>query len=201
MTDPAPDSPWPEIRRWRKERRDDLLRARVDAGGMRRQTWSAAIEPVLRRIIGERQPATVGFYWPFRGEFDARPLARELVDAGTVLALPAVVQPKTPLEFRRWRPRIEMELGVYNIPFPKARDLVTPDLLLVPLVGFDAAGYRLGYGGGYYDRTIAAMASRPFALGIGFEMSRLATIYPQPHDLPMDAIVTEAGQVVPRSPS
>jgi 5-formyltetrahydrofolate cyclo-ligase len=61
------------------------------------------------------------------------------------------------------------------------------------LVGFDGEGYRLGYGGGYYDRTIAAFAKRPFALGIGFELSRLPTIYPQPHDLAMDAIVTEAG--------
>jgi 5-formyltetrahydrofolate cyclo-ligase len=201
MTDPAADAPWSEINRWRKERRNDLLRARVDAGGLRRQTWGAAIEPVLRRLIEERQPASIGFYWPFRGEFDVRPLARELAAAGRVLALPTVVQPKTPLEFRRWQPGIEMELGVYNIPFPKARDPVTPALLLIPVVGFDAAAYRLGYGGGYYDRTIAAMESKPFALGIGFELSRLATIYPQPFDLPMDAIVTEASEVIRRSPS
>lgn len=201
MSDPAPDAPWAEIDRWRKDRRNDLLRARVDAGGLRRQTWGAAIEPVLRRLIEERQPASIGFYWPFRGEFDVRPLARELAAAGRVMALPTVVQPKAPLEFRRWRPGVEMELGVYNIPFPKARDLVTPALLLIPVVGFDAAGYRLGYGGGYYDRTIAAMAPKPIALGIGFELSRLATIFPQPFDLAMDVIVTEAGEVIRRSPS
>ena len=110
-----------------------------------------------------------------------------------VMGLPTVVQPRTPLEFRRWTPGIEMEVGIYSIPFPKARDLLQPELLLVPLVGFDAEGFRLGYGGGYYDRTIASFTKRPFALGIGFELSRLATIYPQDFDLAMDVIVTEAG--------
>lgn len=201
MTDPARDAPWPEIQRWRKDRRNDLIRARVDAGGARRQAWGTAIEPVVRKILQGRTPTSVGFYWPFRGEFDPRPLARELVAAGVTMALPTVVQPKTPLEFRRWQPGVAMELGVYNIPFPKARDLVAPALLLIPVVGFDAAGYRLGYGGGYYDRTIAAMEPKPFALAIGFELSRLATIYPQPHDRPMDIVVTEAGQVRPRTAS
>lgn len=205
MSDPARDAPWPEIQSWRKDRRNDLLRARVDAGGARREAWGAVIEPNVRRIVRgivqERNPSSVGFYWPFRGEFDPRPLARELVAAGVAMALPAVVQPKAPLEFRRWRPGIAMELGVYNIPFPKARDLVTPALLLIPVVGFDLAGYRLGYGGGYYDRTIAAMEPKPFALAIGFELSRLATIYPQRHDRPMDVVVTEAGQVFPRAAS
>ncbi len=190
----APPTPtWPEIRQWRKGQREALLRARVDAGAEKRKGWSAVIEPHLRQIVADRKPPRVGFYWPFKGEFDPRPLARELVAGGTTLALPMVVQPKTPLEFRRWTPGIEMEVGVYNIPFPEARDVLMPELLLVPLVGFDAAGYRLGYGGGYYDRTIAAYAERPFALGIGFELSRLETIFPQDHDLAMDVIVTEAG--------
>lgn len=189
----APPSSWPEIRQWRKGQRELLLRTRVDAGTETRKTWSAVIEPQLQQIIAERRPPSVGFYWPFKGEFDPRPLARELVAAGTVMALPTVVQPKTPLEFRRWKPGIEMEIGVYNIPFPKQRDVLKPELLLVPLVGFDADGFRLGYGGGYYDRTIASYETRPFALGIGFELSRLETIFPQDHDLAMDVIVTEAG--------
>lgn len=190
-----PDQPstWPEIRQWRKAQREALLRARVDAGAEKRKAWSAIIEPQLRQIVAERRAGSIGFYWPFKGEFDPRPLARDLVAAGTTMALPTVVQPKTPLEFRRWTPGIEMEIGVYDIPFPKARNVVQPELLLVPLVGFDAAGYRLGYGGGYYDRTIASYAARPFALAVGFELSRLETIFPQDHDLPMDVIVTEAG--------
>lgn len=190
---PAQPSTWPEIRQWRKAQREALLRARVDAGAEKRKAWSAIIEPQLRQIVAERRAGSIGFYWPFKGEFDPRPLARDLVAAGTTMALPTVVQPKTPLEFRRWTPGIEMEIGVYDIPFPKARNVVQPELLLVPLVGFDAAGYRLGYGGGYYDRTIASYAARPFALAVGFELSRLETIFPQDHDLPMDVIVTEAG--------
>jgi 5-formyltetrahydrofolate cyclo-ligase len=184
---------WDEIRPWRKTQRELLLRTRVDAGTEKRKGWSAVMEPAIRAILSERKPRSVGFYWPFKGEFDPRPLARELAAAGTTMALPTVVQPKNPLEFRRWTPGIEMEIGVYNIPFPKQRDIVEPELLLIPLVGFDSEGFRLGYGGGYYDRTIASFAKRPFALGIGFELSRLATIYPQPHDLAMDTIVTEAG--------
>jgi 5-formyltetrahydrofolate cyclo-ligase len=76
---------------------------------------------------------------------------------------------------------------------PAERQVVSPTALLVPLVGFDEQGYRLGYGGGYYDRTLAASKPRPLAIGLGYEFGRLATIHPQPHDAPMDAIVTEAG--------
>jgi 5-formyltetrahydrofolate cyclo-ligase len=70
-------------------------------------------------------------------------------------------------------------------------DAVLPDVLLAPLVGFDAGGYRLGYGGGYYDRTLAALPERPLVVGVGFETSGMETIHPQPHDIPMDLIVTE----------
>ena len=198
MPNALPDNPgWPEIRQWRKATRETLLRARVDAGTAQRGEWSRPIEAELRRMIPSLGAKSVGFYWPFRGEFDARPLVRDLIKGGLTAALPAVVQPKTPLEFRRWAPGAEMEHGVYNIPIPKARDLLEPELLLVPLVGFDAAGYRLGYGGGYYDRTIASFGRKPHAIGIGFELSRLATIYPQPHDIPMSTILTERGTVFP----
>jgi 5-formyltetrahydrofolate cyclo-ligase len=192
---PQADAAWPEIRQWRKETREELLRARVDAGPGRRAEWSRPIDAELRRIIPALSVRSVGFYWPFRGEFDARPLVRTLIADGMTAALPAVVQPRTPLEFRRWAPGAAMEHGVYNIPIPKERDLLQPELLIVPLVGFDGAGYRLGYGGGYYDRTIASFAAKPYAIGVGFEMSRLPTIYPQPHDIPMNAILTEAGFV------
>jgi 5-formyltetrahydrofolate cyclo-ligase len=184
---------WPEIRAWRKQQREVLLRVRIDAGPARRQEWGRVIEAELRGLLLSRNPKVIGFYWPFKGEFDARPLARELIAVGLSMALPAVVQPKAPLEFRRWSPGAEMESGVYNIPVPKARDLVEPDVLLVPLVGFDDAGYRLGYGGGYYDRTIASFKVRPYAIGIGFELSRLPTIFPQDFDLRMSTIVTEVG--------
>jgi len=193
VLDLPPTASWPDIRQWRKAKREELLRARVDAGVGQRTEWRRPIDAGLRRAIAGLGARTIGFYWPFRGELDARPLVRELIAAGMTAALPAVVQPKTPLEFRRWAPGMALEHGVYNIPVPKERDLLEPEVLIVPLVGFDAEGYRLGYGGGYYDRTIASFTTKPYAIGVGFELSRLATIYPQPHDIPMNAILTEGG--------
>jgi 5-formyltetrahydrofolate cyclo-ligase len=86
-----------------------------------------------------------------------------------------------------------MEPGAYGILVPKENIIVTPDLLLAPMVGFDVAGYRLGYGGGYYDRTFASLSPKPYAIGIAYELSRLETIYPQEHDIPLDVVITEAG--------
>lgn len=86
---------------------------------------------------------------------------------------------------------MRMASGIWNIPMPAEGEWLQPEVLLVPLLGFDGSGYRLGYGGGYYDRTLAAMPAKPLAIGIGFELSRLATIHPQPHDVRMDLIVTE----------
>ena len=85
-----------------------------------------------------------------------------------------------------------MASGVYDIPVPEARNVVRPDVVLAPLVGFDAENYRLGYGGGYFDRTLAALAPRPVAIGVGFEVQHLDSVYPRPHDIPMEVIVTEA---------
>jgi len=97
-----------------------------------------------------------------------------------------------PLEFRAWAPDAKLVPGIWNIPVPADGAVIEPDALLVPLVGFDSEGYRLGYGGGYYDRTLASRRRKPLTIGVGFELSELPTIHPQPHDIPMDAIVTEA---------
>jgi 5-formyltetrahydrofolate cyclo-ligase len=93
--------------------------------------------------------------------------------------------------FRLWSETAEMEEGRYGIPVPRATAEVRPDVVLLPLVGFDGANYRLGYGGGYYDRTLAGLEPRPRTIGLGFELSRLPTVHPQPHDIPLDEIVTE----------
>jgi len=87
--------------------------------------------------------------------------------------------------------------GVWNIQIPERRQIVIPHAVLAPLVGFDRNCYRLGYGGGYFDRTLAAFTPRPWAIGVGFELSRLKTICPQDFDIPMDLIVTEAGAQYP----
>jgi 5-formyltetrahydrofolate cyclo-ligase len=139
-------------------------------------------------------PAVVGGYWPIRREVDCLPLLRRILQAGAQVALPAVVGPDQPLEFRPWTPGAAMDAGRWEIPHPAQGPPVRPTVLLVPLVGFDAAGHRLGYGGGYYDRTLAALAADPaLAVGLGFELGRLASIRPRPHDARMDVIVTEAG--------
>ena len=87
-----------------------------------------------------------------------------------------------------------MERGAWSIPVPAEGPGVTPDVTLAPVVGWDAAGFRLGYGGGYFDRTLAALSPRPFAIGVGLDAARLITIFPQPHDIPMQVIVTETGR-------
>jgi 5-formyltetrahydrofolate cyclo-ligase len=182
-----------EVKRWRKEMRASLIARRMAADPRQRQAWSSAIERRLRPFTLEHTPGVVGFCWPFKAEFDPRPLVLELLNQGWQAALPAVVRPNAPLEFRPWSPDAEMELGIWDIPTPKTRETVLPTLALVPLVGFDSANYRLGYGGGYFDRTLAALDQRPYSIGIGYELGRLETVYPQPFDVPMTAIVTEIG--------
>lgn len=181
------------VKQWRRDQRAHLLKQRVAAGGKQRKLWNAAIQEVLGPLLRARGHETVALYWPFKGEFDCRALMRTLYAHGTPLALPAVVAPRVPLEFRRWHPGMDMVPGVYKIPVPKARDIVVPEVVVAPLVGFDAEGYRLGYGGGYYDRSLSCIAAEPLIIGVGYEMSRLETLYPQPHDVPMHRIVTEAG--------
>ena len=86
-----------------------------------------------------------------------------------------------------------MRAGVYDIPVPDGTEIVVPDMAVVPMNGFDARGYRLGYGGGFFDRTLAALERKPISIGVGFDLARMPTIHPQPHDVAMDFIVTEAG--------
>ena len=104
-----------------------------------------------------------------------------------------MVDKKGPLEYRAWRPGEPLVDGVWNIPVPERGAVVTPRVVLAPLVGFDPECYRLGYGGGYFDRTLAALGPQPLAIGIGFAIQELETIHPQPFDVPMDLIVTETG--------
>ncbi len=177
---------------WRRATRSALIERRMAAPPAERRAWSAAIEPRLEAVIAETRARLVGFYWPFRAEFDPRPLVERLLAAGQRVALPVVVEPKTPMVFRPWSPGCKMTTGVWDIPIPDTEETVLPDLVMAPLVGFDGARYRLGYGGGYFDRTLAALSPKPFAVGIGFELGRLETVFPQPHDIAMDAVVTEA---------
>ena len=177
---------------WRRQERDRLIAARTAIGAQLRHSWSAEIARRLSALLDRLPGRVVGLYWPHKAEFDPRPLADNLIAQGRSVALPAIVDRRGPLEYRAWQSDAEMENGTFGIPAPKARQVLRPDTLVVPLVGFDAANYRLGYGGGYFDRTLAALDPRPVAIGVGFEASRIATIFPQPHDIALDYIVTEA---------
>ena len=86
-----------------------------------------------------------------------------------------------------------MKIGAYDIPVPDNTDRVTVRAMVIPMIGFDKQGFRLGYGSGYFDRTLVAIMPRPLAIGVAFEILRVDTLHPQPHDVPMDFIVTEAG--------
>jgi len=181
-----------EVKSWRRAERQRLLALRTGALPAERRQWGQAIEARLRGLLEEQPAIVVGVYWPFQAEFDPRPLIDWLIARGSAIALPAVVDKKGPLEYRVWRPGEALVDGVWNIPVPQERNIVTPQAVLAPLVGFDWQCYRLGYGGGYFDRTLAVLSPRPQAIGVGFELSQMETIYPQSFDIPMDIVVTEA---------
>jgi 5,10-methenyltetrahydrofolate synthetase len=180
-----------ERERWRRGERRRLLASRLALAPEERQRCSAIIEERLERLLAQLPGITIGLYWPIKGEIDPLPLARRLGDTSRVLALPAAPAPGAALEYRAWRPGDPMTEARHGIPEPRERKIVQPDILVVPVVGFDEARYRLGYGGGYFDRTLAALAPRPVTIGVGLEQAGLATIYPQPHDIALDFIVTE----------
>lgn len=184
---------WPQIKAWRKQQRDELVARRVALAAVQRDGWNIAIAAHIEAGFALLAGMTIGYCWPFKGEFDARFVMRKFRGCGAVAALPAVIAKDAPLQFRKWWPGAPMTFGVYGIPIPDGTELVIPDAAIVPMNGFDESGYRLGYGGGYFDRTLAATVPRPLAIGVSFELARLPTIYPQPHDISMDFVVTEAG--------
>jgi 5-formyltetrahydrofolate cyclo-ligase len=183
----------PEIASRRKAERASLIARRLAAPASDHARWSAQIEAHLRQGFGLLDGLVIGFCWPYLGEVDARPVVRDLRRRGARAALPVVVAKGQPLEFREWWPGVAMLNGVYDLPVPDGTAVVVPDALLIPAVGIGAAGDRLGYGGGFFDRTLAALSPKPIAVALAFELSRMAVSEPQPHDVLMDFVVTESG--------
>ena len=181
------------LRAYRAGLRGRLVAAREALPAAEHARLSRQIERHLGALLEALQPATLAFCWPFRAEFDARPLVTRLLDRGLRACLPVVVDKNLPLEFREWSQESEMIEDRYGIHVPAQGASLRPAAILMPLNAFDTAGYRLGYGGGYFDRSLAALAPRPRAVGVGFELARVSSIRPQAYDLPMDFIVTEAG--------
>ena len=182
---------WPDVERWRKSERERLIANRMALSPDDRQARSLRITERLDLKIGKLAGRIVGTYWPFRAEPDLRNWGISVIERGGRLALPVVIRKGWPLEYRIWGPGDPLERGVWGILVPSRGPAVRPDIVIAPVVGFDDAGYRLGYGGGFFDRTLAALPRKPLTIGIGFAESRIATIYPHPHDIPMDAIVAE----------
>ncbi|WP_309084629.1 5-formyltetrahydrofolate cyclo-ligase [Chelativorans sp.] len=200
--DPAPDATDPQQRldvmRWRKAERERLIQARLETPAGRRRMYGERIAAYLEEIIGEVAGATVSAYWPFRGEPDLRPLLERISRKGGRTALPVVVQRGAPLVFRAWTQGDALEKGIWNIPVPPPSALeVTPNVVIAPVVGFDPACYRLGYGGGFFDRTLAVLPKRPRVVGVGYSVAAIPTIYPQRHDIALDVVVTEEGVHLP----
>lgn len=172
--------------------RQDLIAQRQASAPAVRDEWNTAIGKHLKLLL-ERQPAsTIGVFWPMRSEPDLRHLFEEWAAAGVQLALPVVIDRDLPLKFLAWAPGDALgkdAMGVW-VPAGASRE-VTPDLLLVPCVGYNKERFRLGYGGGFYDRTLAQQP-RPHAIGVAYVCAR-ADFAVEAHDIALDAVVTEAG--------
>lgn len=178
---------------WRKQQRVTLLAQRKNMSAVDHESKSAIITAFLKQGFPVLQHHRTGFYWPYQNEYDPRPVMQFLYQQGATLALPEIVRRHQPLQFRQWWPEAPMEAGLFNIPVPANTPVIAIDAVIIPMTGFDRLGYRLGYGGGYYDRTLALADPRPLTIGVAFETGRLDTIYPQSHDIPLDFIVTECG--------
>ncbi|HPU79309.1 5-formyltetrahydrofolate cyclo-ligase [Accumulibacter sp.] len=164
--------------------------------------FSSRICALLQAAFPEFSGMRVAFCWPFKQEPDLRPLVESWLRAGKkgfTALLPVVIDQHRALAFRAWSPDTVMLADRYGIPVPAAGEFLIPEVVLIPVNGFDAAGYRIGYGGGYFDRTLASVSPRPLAVGVGFELARLDSICPEPHDQRLDVMVTEAGVFRPSS--
>ncbi|RYZ67592.1 MAG: 5-formyltetrahydrofolate cyclo-ligase [Proteobacteria bacterium] len=136
----------------------------------------------------------VAAYWPIRDELDIKPLIVKLMDSGQPVALPVVLGDEEPLELRLWQDGAPLyEAGFGTLAPEESAPRVVPDVVLMPLLGFDKNGTRLGYGGGYYDRTLAHLPRRPRLVGFAFARQEVDHIPREAHDVPLDAVVTELG--------
>jgi 5-formyltetrahydrofolate cyclo-ligase len=160
-----------------------------------RHQRSVHLQEVLRVWLVSRDERSVGAYWPIKGEFDALPALFRWseADPGRRIGLPVIDRQTKQLRFHVWYPGCPMEEDAYGIPKPKDTEAFSPELLLVPCVGFGPRGIRLGYGGGFYDRTLAALAPRPYTAGVGYAHGYIPWLVGEAHDVPLDAMLSEEG--------
>ena len=153
------------------------------------------LQEVLRVWLMDRDDKAIGAYWPIKGEFDALPALFRWTEADEerCIGLPVTDKTTKQLSYRMWFPGCEMEDDAYGIPKPKDTPEFHPTLLLVPCVGYGPKGVRLGYGGGFYDRTLATLQPRPFTVGLAYSFGFLPWLEAEAHDVPLDAVLTEDG--------
>jgi 5-formyltetrahydrofolate cyclo-ligase len=209
----------------RQSRRKALIEERLNLPD--RLQRADMLQRVMRIWLVGRPDTVIGAYWPIKGEFDPLPalyrwqedasLSQDILlnsastpDATTQLAtesmasrsprkigLPVVNKLHKTLTFHAWYPGCPMEEDAYGIPKPKDTEVIVPTLLFVPCVGYGPGGYRLGYGGGFYDRTLATLQPRPVTVGLGFTNGWVPDFEPEAHDIPLDALLNDNGVVWP----
>lgn len=184
------------LKKSKNEMRESALEERA---GLEAAFGEWAAERATRHalaLIEQFPDAVVSGYHPFGSEIDCLPLLEALAEAGHATCLPVVVEKGAPLVFRRWRPGDATVAGVHGIPVPpESAEVVAPDLLIVPLLAFDMRGYRLGYGGGFYDRTLASLRAEREVTAVGFAFAgqEVEEVPEGPQDQPLDWIITEGG--------
>ena len=160
-----------------------------------RHARSVQLQEVLRVWLLARRESTIGAYWPIKGEFDALPALYRWSEAHEQrrIGLPVTDRETRHLRFHIWYPGCPMEEDAHGIPKPKDTEEFQPQLLLVPCVGYGPRGLRLGYGGGFYDRTLADLAQRPVTVGLAYSHGFVPWLEAEAHDVPLDAILTDEG--------
>ena len=192
-----------EKHEYKKQLRKSLIEARLNLTD--REVRSDLLQRVMRFWLVSQPDIIIGAYWPIKGEFDPLPSLHRWKEDGELLdqpqrrriGLPVIDREHRTLRFHVWYPGCPMEEDAYGIPKPKDTEVVEPTLLFVPCVGYGPGGYRLGYGGGFYDRTLAELQPQPKTVGLGFANAFVDDLEPESHDLPLDAILNDNGVVWP----
>ncbi|MBC7282838.1 5-formyltetrahydrofolate cyclo-ligase [Hoeflea sp.] len=186
---------WQDVSAFRKAERTRLYAARQGVSPAERKANTAQVSRLLTEMLGDISQRTIAVYWPIRGEINLRPFMIAAVARGARICLPVVVEKRQPVEFHRWTPDCSMARGLWDIPVPADAEPLDPDVVIVPLLGVDEQGYRLGNGGGYYDRTLARLPGDLLRIGVGQGFARMKTIFPMPWDIPMKRVVLSDGTV------
>lgn len=179
-----------DVARWRTAERVRLIDLRMSLSPEHRREVAEEIAARLDQLIDIGDGVAVSVYWSYHGEPNLRKWMQSAHQRGATILLPYAPEKNQPLIFRIWTPETTMKRGVLGIPYPAEGDSIRPDVVIAPLVGYDPRSFRLGYGGGFFDRTLAGLQPRPRVIGVGYTNAEIPTIFPLPHDIPMHTIVT-----------